>query len=237
VQITRTFQIAYPLDTVWRAMSDVHLVASCLPGAAVTEELGDDRYKGSFHIKVGPLAAAFAGEVSIARQPGLHIATVTGKGTDPRSTSRASGTMTYRLLATGDATTQVEVESTLNLAGALAQFGKAGVVQEIASRITATFVQNLQARLAEVQATTAEPARGGIADPAASDPGASMAVASVRAGDTPASDRPAKPAAAPQPMDAGGMLWSVLRDGFIAWLRRLFGRRAASDPPQKWGNQ
>lgn len=202
MQITKTFNLPYPIDTVWRALSDVHLVGSCLPGAAVQGELGDDRYKGRFSVKVGPLAATFGGEVGIQRDAEHYAATVIGKGADPRSSSRASGSMTYRLVRVDKTMTRVDVDSTLNLAGALAQFGKAGVIQEIANRITASFIQNLQARLPEIEPTPGDAPTHAVEN----------------------ANTVAQPQEPPAPMDAGRLFWSVLRDTFLAWLRRLFGR-------------
>src|SRR5690349_9682351 len=133
MQIKKTVEVAHPLDTVWRALCDIELVAACLPGASITEALGGDKYKGRFQVKVGPLAAAFAGEVAIERNEQDHSATVSGKGTDAKSSSRASGSLSYKLEKAGPATTRIVVDSQVDLAGALAQFGKGAVMNEIAN--------------------------------------------------------------------------------------------------------
>jgi carbon monoxide dehydrogenase subunit G len=194
VEITKTVDVAYPIDSVWRALCDINLVADCLPGASITGELGEDRYKGRFQVKVGPLAASFDGEVGIERRPETLSAIVSGKGADAKSSSRASGALTYRLEDAGAGATRIRIDSEINLAGALAQFGKAAVVQEIANRITGQFVKNLEVRLA------------------ASTP--------VAAGE-PVVTPPAPLAA--RPLDAGGLMWLILRDRIVALFRRLFG--------------
>jgi carbon monoxide dehydrogenase subunit G len=204
MEITRTVEIPWPAATVWQALSDVHLVADCLPGASITGTLAENRYKGRFQVKLGPLAAAFDGDVGIERQPDMLSAKVTGKGADAKTSSRASGALTYRLEPTGSATTRISIASEVNLAGALAQFGKAAVIQEVANRITAQFVQNLETRLAASTPTESAPA-------AAPD---------------------APPAPPSRPLDAGGLLWSILRTRIVAWLRRLFGRPSGSGEKQ-----
>ena len=150
MEITRTVDIAYPAETVWRALCDINLVADCLPGASITGDLGEDRYTGRFQVKVGPLAASFDGEVGIERRPETLSATVSGKGADAKSSSRASGALTYRLEDAGAGATRISIDASINLAGALAQFGKAAVIQEIANRITGQFVKNLEGRLAAI---------------------------------------------------------------------------------------
>ncbi len=194
MEIQKTFELAASPDRVWDAFGDVTLVAACLPGAEIIDALGGDRWKGRFSVKLGPLAAAFEGEVAVARQPQERLGSVSGKGSDRGSGSRASGTLRYRVAAAEPGRSRVEVVCELTLAGALAQFGKAGVIREIANRITAAFARNFEARLAAAAPSAAPPAT-------------------------------AQPAAPPA-LDAGGLLWSILRDRIVAFFRALFGRKA-----------
>jgi carbon-monoxide dehydrogenase small subunit len=206
MEITKSFELAYAPELVWNALADVHLVAECLPGASIIGELGQDRYKGRFAVKLGPLAAAFEGEVAIERRPDERAGTVSGKGIDKGSSSRASGTLSYRI-ASADlpGRSRVDVVCELALAGALAQFGKAAVIREIASRITAEFAHNVEARLAAPAAS----ARPGITLSAGAAPNPA-AVGSATA----------------EPFDAGRFAWSMLRSRLLAFLRTLFGRSA-----------
>lgn len=205
MKIEQQFEVARPRETVWQAMGDVYLVAECLPGASIAEDLGNGRYKGLYTIKLGPLAASFAGDVSIERDPEDWTAVVSGKGSDARSSSRASGSMTYRLSPKGATATHVDVVSEINLAGSLAQFGKAGVIQEIANQITAEFVRNFEAKL----------------DPPAASVGPVVDAATAPTPPSPAS--PGQGGSAPG-LNVGALLWSILRDR-IGSLARLLGRR------------
>jgi carbon monoxide dehydrogenase subunit G len=153
MRIEKTFELPLAREFVWNKLNDVHFVAQCLPGASILEERGDNTYKGRMSVKVGPMAAAFDGEIMIDSRREEWTAVVSGKGADTRSSSRASGSMTYRLADGASAgSTRVDVVSDINLAGPLAQFGKSGIIQEIASRITAEFVKNFEARLAAAPA-------------------------------------------------------------------------------------
>jgi carbon-monoxide dehydrogenase small subunit len=183
-------------------MCDVNLVAHCLPGASIVEDLGDDRYKGKFSVKVGPMAASFLGEVSIERNVPEWTAAVTGKGADARSGSRATGGMTYRLSAVAVDRTRVDVECEFNLAGALAQFGKTAIIQEIANRITSEFVRNFEAVLA--------------AAPVAVTATDGLSASSALAAESPRGARE---------LDVGNLFWSIARDRASSFVRRLFLRR------------
>jgi uncharacterized protein len=204
MEIAKSFELAYQPELVWDALADVHLVADCLPGAAIIGDLGENRYKGRFAVKLGPLAAAFEGEVAIERRPDERAGTVSGKGIDKGSSSRASGTLRYRIAPAGlPGRARVDVVCELALAGALAQFGKAAVIREIANRITTEFARNVEARLAAAPLSARiATATNGVAE--------SAAVASAT-----------QPA-----FDAGRFAWSMLKDRFIALLRALFGRSA-----------
>ena len=57
------------------------------------------------------------------------------------------GDLRYKLIALDEASTQVEVTIAYRLTGMLAQFGRAGIVQDLAARLTAAFAQNVEARL------------------------------------------------------------------------------------------
>jgi carbon monoxide dehydrogenase subunit G len=198
MKIEKSFEIGRPREQVWDKLNDVRFVAECLPGASIVGQLGENRYKGRMSVKVGPMAATFNGEIAVDSHRESWSGVVSGKGADSGSGSRASGSMSYSL-ADGRslATTRVDIVSDINLAGPLAQFSKGPIVLEIANRITAAFVANFESRLAAMSAAP---------DPAAGSP--------------PAPKRQ-------QSLDAGGLLWAVLRDRLRSFLRGLFGRSSA----------
>ena len=44
--IKSDFEVAQPVDKVWEFFDDIPQVAACLPGAELTDDLGDDKYLG-----------------------------------------------------------------------------------------------------------------------------------------------------------------------------------------------
>jgi carbon monoxide dehydrogenase subunit G len=195
MKIEQSVEIKQPRAVVWEKLNDVHFVAECLPGASIVSQLGDNAYKGRMSVKVGPMAASFLGEIEIRSEPDAWRGVVSGKGADSGSGSRASGSMTYVLADGGSPrTTRVDIVSDINLAGALAQFSKGPIVQEIANRITSAFAANFEKKLASASATD----------------------------DTILASGPAAPQA--PSLDAGGLLWAVLRDRLRALFQNLFGR-------------
>jgi uncharacterized protein len=196
MKIEKSFVLKHPRAFVWSKFADVAFIAECLPGASIVSTLGENRYRGRMSVKVGPMAAAFEGDIAIETKEPEWTGVVSGKGADARSSSRATGSLTYRLTEETGAT-RVDIVSDFNLAGPLAQFGKGSIIQEIANRITAAFVENFESRLSSV--------------PAAEASGEAKAQAVV-----------------PQrSLDAGNLLWTILRERVCGFFRGLFGRSSA----------
>lgn len=51
--ITNDFEVAEPVGAVWEFFGDIPRVASCLPGAELTTDLGNDSYAGNVAIRNG----------------------------------------------------------------------------------------------------------------------------------------------------------------------------------------
>ena len=65
MKITDTFEVSCDIDSVWALFQDVRDLALCLPGAEITEDLGDSRYKGTVEVKLGPIAVSCEGEATV----------------------------------------------------------------------------------------------------------------------------------------------------------------------------
>ena len=68
MRISNQFEVAQPVDKVWAFFGDVPQVAACLPGAQLTEELGDDTYGGGVAVRMGPVKLEFDGRARIVER-------------------------------------------------------------------------------------------------------------------------------------------------------------------------
>lgn len=148
VKIEKTFQVSEPIDKVWAFLSDPRRVATCIPGAEITEQVDDKTYKGAIKVKVGPSVTDYKGEVQIVRlDNATHEIELVGKGQDVRGKGSASMTMTGKLRALDAGSTEMVSVSELNVVGILAQMG-ARVINEVSNimfqQFTTTFRQKLQ---------------------------------------------------------------------------------------------
>jgi carbon-monoxide dehydrogenase small subunit len=146
---TQDFTVAYPADEVFALFGRIMDVAGCLPGAAITAQPTPDSVEGSIRVKIGPIAAAFAGTARITRDEAGRSGRIVGAGADAGGRSTTQGMISYRVLDGPRAgTARVELQVGYTLKGALAQFSRPGLVRDLAARITAQFATNLEARLA-----------------------------------------------------------------------------------------
>jgi uncharacterized protein len=149
LKIEKTFQVKEPVERVWSILSDPRKVASCVPGAQITEQVDEKTYKGAISVKVGPSVTDYRGEMQIVRlDPQNHEIEILGKGQDVRGRGSASMKMTGKLRALDDGGTEVTSISELNVVGILAQMGSR-VISEVSNIMFGEFTKNFQARLSQ----------------------------------------------------------------------------------------
>ncbi len=153
---TQSFTVAHPVDVVWDFFGRLDDVAGCLPGAQLDGAPVDGHVQGKIKVKVGPMSADFHGVAQVTRDDATRSGTIVGSGKDARSNSATRGVIAYAVKpAQTPGQTRVDVTIGFTLTGMLAQFSRAGLVQDVANRLIGTFVQNLEARLANPDAKAA----------------------------------------------------------------------------------
>jgi carbon monoxide dehydrogenase subunit G len=163
VIIEKTFRVDEPVEKVWALLSDPRKVATCVPGAQITEQVDDKTYKGAIKVKVGPSTNEFKGELQVLRLDAqTHDLEILGKGQDVRGKGSASMKMTGKL-QTVDGGTEVVSSSELTVVGILAQMG-ARVITEVSNIMFEQFVNNFKKQLQAPDGATVEAAKpiGGV---------------------------------------------------------------------------
>jgi carbon monoxide dehydrogenase subunit G len=140
------FDVAQPVEKVWRIFDDVPAVAACLPGAELTENLGNDKFLGKVAIRMGPVKLQFAGTAKITeRDEVAKRITVDAAGADEKGRGQAAMLVTANLAATPRGT-RVDVIQDLQLSGAAAQYGR-GMISDVTKVLMDQFATNLQNRI------------------------------------------------------------------------------------------
>jgi carbon monoxide dehydrogenase subunit G len=148
IKIEKSFQVAEPADQVWKVISDPTRVASCVPGARITEAVDEKTYKGVIKIKLGASVTDYKGEAHIGRlDDQAQEIEIIGKGQDVRGKGGATMKLTAKVRALPEGGTEVATISELNVIGILAQMGSR-MIQEVANQIFEEFTKNLRQQLA-----------------------------------------------------------------------------------------
>jgi len=144
--IKQEFEVPLPVDRVWEFCQDVPNVASCVPGASLTDEVAPDQYEGNVAIRLGPVQMQFAGRAAVTeRNEASKTIVLDASGADEKGRGQAAIGLTARLFPTANGT-RVEVEQDLQLSGAAAQYGR-GMVSDVSAVMLRDFATNMQVRI------------------------------------------------------------------------------------------
>jgi uncharacterized protein len=150
------FVVAAPAAATWRTLLDLERVAGCLPGATIEPASENGTYNGSMRVKVGPVTMDYKGVARVVEiDEAAHVAVFKVEGKDLRGQGTATATIRNRLVAEGEST-RVLVETTLNVTGRPAQFGR-GIMQDVAGAMLSDFATSLSEMMAAEQEGVAEP--------------------------------------------------------------------------------
>jgi carbon monoxide dehydrogenase subunit G len=225
VTIDRTFPMPADTGVTWSTLSDIEQVASCMPGASITERVDDTHYKGTVKVKVGPAMLNFRGDIEVKeRDDAARSLRLVAKGTDQSGTSAASLDLAARVEEAADGQSSLVGHSESMVSGKAATFG-GRMMDAVADQILKQFASNFAARVAAQAKPPAPPAAETVAgttpsagtEAAAGGPSAAGAVPTEHAAPPSAPPPPAKP------LNAFALLWSIVRD----WFRGLFHKKTA----------
>jgi uncharacterized protein len=153
--IENSFDVDADPDRVFAFLQNPHNVATCFPGAELTEDLGDDQYKGKVKIKLGPVTAAFSGTARITeKDETARRAVLVAEGKDARGSGTAKATATMQVEPT-ETGSNVVLKTDLTISGKLAQFGR-GIMADVSNRMVGDLATRVRERIeAEPEAAAA----------------------------------------------------------------------------------
>ncbi len=198
VKLEKRYELGVPAQHAWVILSDLESVASCMPGASLGEKTGDNAFKGSVKVKVGPATAQFGGEVEILSMDSANRSLVLkGKGAD-KGGSSASMELEASIEEADGQSVLVGL-ATVIVNGKFAQFGGRMMVQ-VSDVILKQFVDNF---IGKAQALGEAPAPGG--EDSSYKP-------AVQTTSEPANE-----------LNGLAIFWALLK----GWLGGLFGKKSA----------
>ena len=188
MRFENSFDVEAPIDEVYETLLDLDKVAPAMPGAQVTDHVGDDAYKVAIKVKLGPMTMNYRGDVEVQdKDPAAHRAKMHVKAREARGQGNATADVTMSLTEHG-AGTHATIDAEVQLAGKAAAMGR-GLIEDVSAKLVNQFAENLQGMF------TAAPTNGGAA---AAEPEPSAA--------------PPPPRPEPEAFDAGNLAAQVASD-------------------------
>lgn len=80
MELTGTYTLKAPIDTVWTALNDPAVLAASIPGCQNLEATGKNAFSALVGVKVGPITANFRGQVTLTDIDAPYSYTIVGEG-------------------------------------------------------------------------------------------------------------------------------------------------------------
>ncbi|QLQ09749.1 MAG: SRPBCC family protein [Nocardioidaceae bacterium] len=159
MRVENTVPIPAPMDEAWELIQDVPRIAPCIPGAELTETVSDDEWKGKVHIKVGPIALQFLGNIVRKElDETSHRMVLRAEGSEAKGRGHAEADIEAQLAPT-ESGTDLTLAMDVDLQGAVAQYGR-GVVADITTELLNQFANRVAGLLEQEQAAATAVADG-----------------------------------------------------------------------------
>ncbi|MCD8516039.1 MAG: SRPBCC family protein [Burkholderiaceae bacterium] len=154
VTIDKQYPIPASEKACWQVLSNITELATCMPGATITEQVDDTHYKGTVKVKVGPATASFAGDIEVLGvDEGAKQIRMLGKGAD-KGGSSASMELTASLQVQDDSSVNLIGKADVIVNGKFAQFG-GRMMTSVSDMILKQFADNFAVKARAAQAALA----------------------------------------------------------------------------------
>ena len=156
VELEKSFVIKAAVAECWRLLSDIPRVATCMPGASITQVIDTSHFVGLVMVSIGPMRLQFAGHLELLMiDTSAHKLILMATGTD-KSGSSATMKLTANLVDKKNHESLFQGQAEVTVNGQLAQFGSRmiGPVSDvILSQFADQFRQKLMQPSIDYEAT------------------------------------------------------------------------------------
>jgi uncharacterized protein len=115
-------RIAASVQKVWEALNDPDMLKACIPGCETLEKKSDTELAAIVVLKIGPIKARFAGEVTLKNLKPPHSYTIEGEGKGGIA-GFAKGGADVNLVEEGPDLTLLKYAAKADVGGKIAQLG------------------------------------------------------------------------------------------------------------------
>lgn len=155
MKIEKSFQIDAPQRQVWEFLSSPERVGECFPGCEEVTPLGDNRYKATVRVEIGPIKTVFNVNFEENEKRATEFLSYSSHGEESHKASRLKAISTLSLSPVDEFRTQVRYTSELSIVGRLGKFG-AGMMKSKASALGDEFADALRQQIVGPAGAAAE---------------------------------------------------------------------------------
>lgn len=168
MDLTHRFSVPVGVHEAWNAFNNVERLASCFPGATITEVAGDE-FSGKLKIKLGPSTLVYNGSGRyLQRDESERRVVIEARGEERRRNGDANITVSAAFTESGEQT-EVEARTELVINGKPAHFGQQ-VIADVSERLLEQFVNCLSEHFAgDFGAVQGDFLNGGVTAEAAAE--------------------------------------------------------------------
>jgi len=146
--MTMTGEVQLPAtrDVVWSKLNDPDVLKACIPGCEELEKSGDNEFRATAKMKVGPVSARFKGRVTLSDFDPPNSYRISGEGEGGVAGFAKGGAVVALADKDGDTLLTYNVEA--QIGGKLAQLGQRlinGSAKKLADEFFGKFAEAVKA--------------------------------------------------------------------------------------------
>jgi hypothetical protein len=152
MKLDGSYTFAAPREEVWEMLLDPEVLARALPGCEELEQVGENEYKATLNVRVGPVQGRFSGAVSLSdlNPPASYHMKVSGQGAPGFVTGEGDITLEEQ-----DGSTVMHYVGDAQIGGRIASVGQR-LLDSSARSLTRQGLQAIDALIQARQQPTAE---------------------------------------------------------------------------------
>ena len=140
-------RIRAPVAKVWEALNDPEVLRACIPGCQSLEKKSDTELAATVVLKIGPIKANFAGEVTLTNLNPPNSYTISGEGKGGIA-GFAKGGADVALAADGADETVLTYAAKADVGGKIAQLGSR-LITSTSKKLAGQFFSSFNEKVSE----------------------------------------------------------------------------------------